>query len=330
METINSLFTSRKKFLYQLGHLTLGVVGVNLLSQCNTPVSKRSSSSSQSDLFTVSLATYSLHRAVEAGQIDNLDFPMIARTKYDIGVLEHLNGYFMDKAEDISYLNQLMQRCSDYDITNHLIMCDNEGSLGDLDDSKKKQAVENHFKWVNAAHQLGCTSIRVNVHGEGSAAEVASAAVDGLGRLGEYASTVGINILVENHGGYTSNAAWLATLLATVNMQNVGALPDFGNFCLGEEFYDTEANRWLCSDEYDRYQGIAELMPFAKGISAKSYDFDHQGNCVETDYVRALRIIKDSGYRGYLGIEYEGANLDEDEGIRKTKALLDRVIAEIG
>lgn len=328
METINSLFTSRKRFLCQLGHLTLGVVGVNMLSRCmpSPPASRRDP---ESALFTISLATYSLHRAVQAGEVNNLDFPEIARTKYDIGVLEHLNGFFMDKAEDTVYLNEMMQRCADYGVTNHLIMCDNEGPLGEPSRNKRDRAVQNHYKWVGAAQYLGCTAIRVNVFGDGSAAEVMAAAVDGLGRLGEFAATAGINILVENHGGYTSNAAWLATLLAQVGMANVGALPDFGNFCVDGEYYDSENQRWGCMEEYDRYRGIAELMPHAKGISAKSYDFDHEGNCVETDFFRALRIIKESGYRGYLGIEYEGSNLSEDEGIRKTQALLHRVIAEL-
>ncbi len=326
MDTINSLFSSRKQFLCQLGHVTLGMVGINMLSRCMAPTNRPNA---QSSVFEIALATYSLHRAVEAGEIDNLDFPEIARTKYDIGILEHLNGYFMDKAEDTAYLNEMMQRCADYGIANHLIMCDNEGPLGDPDKRKRDQAIHNHFKWVGAAKHLGCASIRVNVFGEGSDKEVLDAAADGLGRLGEFAKTAGINILVENHGGYTSDASWLANLLSQVGMANVGALPDFGNFCLDGEYFNNESRRWECKKEYDKYRGIAELMPHALGISAKACDFDDQGNCIETDYFRALRIIKESGYRGTLGIEYEGFNLSEDEGIRKTKTLLERVIAEL-
>lgn len=329
MSEINSLSTSRKEFLCQLGKITLGVVGAGILTQCTQTNHRKSSPIEGDTRFKIGLATYSLHRAVAAGEIDNLDFPMIARTRYDIGILEHLNGYFMDKAEDSAYLNEMNRRCADYDVINHLIMCDDEGPLADPDDRERQNAVENHYKWVNAASLLGCQSIRVNVHGEGSAADVMSAGVDGLSRLGEFAADANINILVENHGGYSSNGAWLAETLAKVDRSNVGALTDFGNFCVRGEYYSEDRQQWECAEEYDKYKGIAELIPFAKGISAKSYNFDEEGNCVETDYFRALRIIKDSGFSGCLGIEYEGSELPEDEGIIKTKVLLETVIAEL-
>ena len=274
--------------------------------------------------FQISLAQWSLHKALFAKQIDNLDFPGIARKTYGISVVEYVNQFFKDKAKDTAYLNQLLQRCKDNGIKNHLIMIDGEGGLGELDDAKRTQAVENHYKWVDAAKHLGCATIRVNAYGTGTADEVRKAAVDGLGRLGTYGKKAGINVIVENHGGHSSNGQWLSAVMKEVNMKNVGTLPDFGNFCL------KRGQAYKCEEEYDRYKGTAELMPFAKGVSAKSYDFDAAGNCIETDYYKMMKIVRASGFKGYVGIEYEGSKLSEEEGIKKTKALLEKVAASMG
>jgi sugar phosphate isomerase/epimerase len=237
--------------------------------------------------------------------------------------VEYVNQFFKDKAKDTAYLNELLKRCSDNGVKNHLIMIDGEGGLGELDTTKRTQAVENHYKWVDAAKYLGCRTIRVNAFGEGSAEDVQNAAMDGLSRLGEYAAKENINVIVENHGGYSSNGEWASTLMKRINKPNVGLLPDFNNFCVKRD----SGGPWggKCIEEYDRYKGVTEMMPYAKGASAKTIDFDEQGNCVETDYTRMLKIIKDSGFKGYIGIEYEGEKLSEEDGIRKTKALLERV-----
>ncbi|MBO9640536.1 MAG: TIM barrel protein, partial [Siphonobacter aquaeclarae] len=219
------------------------------------------------------------------------------------------------------YLKDLLQRCNDNGVKNHLIMCDGEGELGDKDEAKRTKAVENHYKWVEAAKFLGCKTIRVNAAGQGTADEVKKQAVDGLSRLSEFAGKVGINVIVENHGGYSSNAQWLTSVMKEVNRKNCGTLPDFGNFCIKRKPGDWK----VCEEEYDRYKGTQELLPFAKGVSAKTYDFDASGNCVETDYSRIFEIVKKSGFKGYIGIEYEGDKLSEEEGIRKTKQLLERV-----
>ena len=197
-------------------------------------------------------------------------------------------------------------------------MIDGEGGLAELDDKKRLEAVEKHYKWVHAAKHLGCQTIRVNAYGNGSAEDVQKAGVDGLGRLGEYAIKEKINVIVENHGGYSSNGQWLSTLMKKVDKKNVGTLPDFGNFCI-------KRGPDGCTESYDRYQGTRELMPFAKGVSAKTYDFDEKGNCIETDYTKIFSILKETGFNGYVGIEYEGDKLSEEEGIRKTKALLERL-----
>ncbi|PWU04145.1 MAG: xylose isomerase [Bacteroidetes bacterium] len=274
--------------------------------------------------FEFSLGQWSLHHHLFENKISNLDFPEIAREKFNIGVVEYVNQFFMDKAEDSKYLNELLKRCRDNGVKNHLIMCDNEGPLADVDSKKRAEAVENHHKWIEAAYYLGCSTIRVNTFGEGNSDEVKSAAVESLSELSEYAEQTGINIIVENHGGYTSDGLWLQDLMKKVNKPNVGTLPDFGNFCTkrnGKTIWDGE-----CIEEYDRYKGVMELMPFAKGVSAKAMQFDEAGNCVETDFEKMMRIVKESGFHGYVGIEYSGkSSADEEEGIRLTKKLIQKV-----
>lgn len=269
--------------------------------------------------FDISLAEWSLHKALFAKKITNLDFPGIARKEFDISIVEYVNQFFKDKAQDKTYLNDLLTRCKDNGISNHLIMIDGEGNLGASDAAERMKAIENHHRWVECAKYLGCKTIRVNAAGQGTAEEVSNAAIEGLGKLGEFAKTMNINVIVENHGGYSSNGQWLANVMKQVGMKNVGTLPDFGNFCL------KRGEGHTCAEEYDRYKGTQELMPYAKGVSAKFYDFDASGNCVETDYPRILKIVKDSGFKGIVGIEYEGDHMEEYEGIRKSKAVLERV-----
>lgn len=305
--------------MQQLGGVAAGLSGLSALSS----FASENRETPKKLFFEISLAEWSLHRALFAKKLDNLDFPMVARKTYGIGVVEYVNQFFKDKAKDQKYLAALLRRCQDNGVKNHLIMCDGEGSLGDPDDKVRIQAVENHYKWVDAAKYLGCITIRVNAFGSGSKEDIQKAAIDGIGRLGEYAEKAGLNVIVENHGGYTSEGTWMAGLMKGIGKKNVGTLPDLGNFCIkrdGKGIWDGK-----CIEEYDRYKGVSEMIPYAKGVSAKSYDFDENGNCVETDYNRMLRIIKDAGFHGYIGIEYEGATLSEDEGIRKTKALLERL-----
>ncbi|CCH53977.1 Xylose isomerase domain protein TIM barrel [Fibrisoma limi BUZ 3] len=273
--------------------------------------------------FDISLAEWSLHKSIRAGKLTNLDFPAVAKNEFGISIVEYVNQFFMDKAKDTAYLNDLLKRCKDNGVTNHLIMIDGEGGLAETDAAKRNEAVEKHKKWVECAKYLGCKTIRVNSFGRGTAEDVAKAAVEGLGKLGEFAKPMNINIIVENHGGYSSNGQWLSGVMKQVNMKNVGTLPDFGNFCIKR----SDGTEWggKCTEEYDRYKGVAEMMPFAKGVSAKTHEFDANGNCIETDYNRILKIVKDSGFRGIAGIEYEGEKLDEYAGIKKTKELLERV-----
>jgi len=267
--------------------------------------------------FRISLAEWSLHRALRAGELDARDFAPLARKEYDLAAVEHVNTFFQDKAVDFAYLADMRKRADDAGVKSLLIMCDAEGELGDADEAARRRAIENHFRWVAAARYLGCHSIRVNAAGQGTPEEVSKRAADSLHRLAEMGERYAIDVIVENHGGYSSNGKWLAATIRAADHPRAGTLPDFGNF------------RVSATEEYDRYQGVAELMPFARGVSAKSHDFDAQGNETHTDYRKMLGIVLAAGYHGHLGIEYEGEGVSEKEGIRLTKALLERVRAEL-
>jgi len=268
-------------------------------------------------LFKISLAEWSLHSAIFGKKLDHLAFAETARQEFEIEAVEYVNQFFMDKAQDKTYLGEMKSRAENAGVKSLLIMIDREGNLGDPDEAMRRQAIENHYKWVEAAKFLGCHSIRVNAASGGSYDEQVQRAADGLRRLSEFASGFDLNVIVENHGGLSSNGEWLATVIETVGLKNCGTLPDFGNFNLGD------------GKTYDRYLGVKQLMPFAKAVSAKSHDFNEEGDEVHTDYRKMMKIVLDAGYHGYVGIEYEGRKLDEFAGIRATKKLLDRVRAEL-
>jgi sugar phosphate isomerase/epimerase len=327
--------TTRRSFLRSLGLITLSAsAGTAFLSACGK---KKEVTAGDVDsaanpavatappkplFFKISLAEWSLHKSLFDGKLTNLDFPAKAKNDFGISAVEYVNQFFKDKAKDQAYLTELKKRCDDLGVTSVLIMCDGEGNLGELDKKKRAQTVDNHKKWADAAKFLGCHSIRVNAYGEGTREEVAKAATEGLHMLSEYGKSVGINIIVENHGSYSSDGQWLSSVIKGTALDNCGTLPDFGNFCLKHK--DNGCEEW-----YDRYKGVEEMMPLAKGVSAKTHEFDANGNCVETDYSKMLAIVKAAGYTGHIGIEYEGDKLSEDEGIRATKALLEKVGATI-
>lgn len=264
-------------------------------------------------LFEISLAQWSLHRTIRAGKLDNRDFAKYAKENFGITAIEYVNQFFKDKANDAAYINDLKKRGEDLGVKTLLIMCDGEGNLGDANLKQRMTAVENHYKWVEAAKTLGCHSIRVNAASSGTYDEQVHRAADGLRALTEFASDHEINVIVENHGGLSSNGAWLAEVMRQVNLPRCGTLPDFGNF------------RVRNGEMYDRYKGVIELMPYAKAVSAKSHDFDESGNETHTDYLRMMKIVLSAGYKGFVGIEYEGDKLSEDDGIMATKKLLERV-----
>jgi len=327
--------TSRRKFIASVSVAAAGLTAIPLLS----PLA--SNAKSRRDLFfKISLAQWSLKTTFFGknlltgmayfknppepsqgiplpGERDPLDFPLIARQDFGIEGVEYVNTFFMSRARDEAYLTELKKRCDDNGVTSVMIMCDSEGNLGDPDTEKRNQAVQNHHKWIEAAKFLGCHSIRVNARSQGTYEEQMKLAADGIRALCEYGDKFEINVIVENHGGLSSNGKWLTGVMEMVNHPRCGILPDFGNFRVSRE------------EEYDRYQGVKEFMPWAKGISAKTRNFDEQGNETETDFYKMLQIIKDAGFTGYIDIEYEGSKLSEYEGIIATKKLLEKAGAAV-
>ncbi len=298
---------TRRGFLAASTAVTGGLVAGRF-----APAAETSGNAEAALPFRISLAEWSLHSTIFAGKLDNLDFPRAAKQQFGIAAVEYVNQFFKDKAKDTEYLADLAGRAAGEGVENLLIMCDGLGNLGDPDAKARTQAVENHYPWLDAAKRLGCHSIRVNAASKGSFEEQQKLAADGLGRLAEFAAQMDLNVIVENHGGLSSDGEWLSGVMRLVDKPNCGTLPDFGNFY-----------------EYDRYKGVEDLMPFAKGVSAKSYDFDADGNEKKIDYRRMLEIVAKAGYRGWIGIEYEGKELPEAEGILATKKLLERIRGEL-
>lgn len=289
--------------------------------------------------FEISLAQWSLHRtyygehiekgykhlfgllqndpaaAVATGP-DPSDFPILARTEFDIGAVEYVNQFYFAQIGNEIYFKEMAKKAADHDVVSHLMMLDATGPIGASDPKVAEAARENVKRWMGQAQILGCSMVRVNAEGEGEWKARAKRTAEALDRLAEIGSTMGLAVVVENHGGLSSNGAWLAEVMSLAEHPGVGTLPDFGNFKTGKDEQGNDI--W-----YDRYQGVAELMPYAKAVSAKSYSFDAQGNDVATDYQRMMNIVLEAGYRGYVGIEYEGRELGEFEGILATKRLLE-------
>ena len=300
----------RREFIKKSASLTAGVtlggLSSTLLNGCNNKIS-----------FKISLAEWSFHRALDSKEIDHLDFAAIAKNDFSINAIEYVNSFFFNHAKDNAYLIEMKNRADDHGVKSLLIMCDNEGNLGEPEEKRRIQAVQNHYKWAEAAKFLGCHSIRVNARSFGTYDEQIKLAADGLRRLVEFGDNIEINIIVENHGGLSSNGEWLSSVMKEVNHPRIGTLPDFGNFRI-------ENDNW-----YDRYKGMEELMPYAKAVSAKSHEFDKNGDETGSDYYRMMDIVLENGYNGYVGIEYEGSKHSEMEGIRLTNKLLKKIQSSI-
>ncbi|MCU0369503.1 MAG: sugar phosphate isomerase/epimerase [Cyclobacteriaceae bacterium] len=326
--------TTRRKFVKQLGVSALGAsVAASLPWNLNAAGVNKSS-------YEISLAQFSLASEFFSGKHNTLDFPGRAKKEFGVNIVEYVSMFFADKANNTEFLKELKKRADDEGVRNHLIMVDDE-NIADLDKAKRIHAVESHYKWVDAAKFLGCKSIRVNLGSitqEGTAEEVADAALEGYAKLLEYGAKADLDIIVENHVGHSCNGQWLAGIMKKINNKRAGVLPDFGNFCVKRTKPETmDLAGYMntrCLEEYDKYKGIEELMPYAKGVSAKTHKFDAQGNEVDIDFVRMFEIIKKSKFKGIIGIEYEGGvmqmagqsgYLSNEEGIRATKKLIEKM-----
>ncbi len=319
----------------------LAGLGVSLagLNGCSTPNQEKASDSTtgaNSPLFSLSLAQWSIHKMIMEDGLEPLEFASKAR-QWGFEGLEYVNHLYQSellKNDNLNFsiqnlVKNLNQRSEDNEMKNLIMMVDlppEEGDMAVTDKLAREKAIELHYPWVDATAGLGCHSMRVNMFGEFDAEKWKTSAIDGLSRLGEYAAKSNVNIIIENHGWLTSNAELLMEVINEVNLDNCGTLPDFGNFCTKRK----DKSRWgECEEEYDRYLGVEQLMPAAKAVSAKSYDFDENGNETTIDYRRMLQIVKNAGYSGYIGVEYEGSRLSEEEGILATKNLLLKLGSEI-
>jgi sugar phosphate isomerase/epimerase len=280
--------------------------------------------------FKLSLAQWSIHKMIKQDGVDPYTFAEKAKN-WGFSGLEYVSQLYPADMDENEYSEEAMANfieksnaaAEKYDMQNVLIMIDGQGNLAVNDEAERNAAVERHYKWVDAAQAMGCSSIRVNLAGSNDPEEWKANSVEALTKLSTYAKDKDINVLVENHGGLSSNAELLADVMATVNMDNCGTLPDFGNFCI-------ERTDDGCAEMYDIYKGVRQLMPYAKAVSAKSHDFDADGNETEIDYVKMLKIVKDHDYSGFIGIEYEGSELGEEAGIMATKELMLKAAQEIG
>jgi L-ribulose-5-phosphate 3-epimerase len=269
----------------------------------------------QSPLYKISLAEWSINKPLFAGQMQHLDFAKIAKGA-GIDAIEYVNQFFKDKAKDTAFLKEMNTRAAGEGVTQVLIMCDGEGNLGDPDAAKRQTAVENHYKWVDAAKFLGCHTIRVNGYSSGTPDEQMKLVADGMRRLCEYADGHNINVVIENHGGLSSNGKWLVETIKMVGHKRAGTLPDFGNFRIAGPGRNNPTAK---VESYDSYVGVAEMMPLAKGVSVKPRVWDANGNQSDIDLKRMMKIVVDAGWRGHCGIEYgpEGRELEGVVALRK-------------
>ena len=284
------------------------------------PATSLLSNTSLASVPKISLAQWSLHRAFKNGSLKAEDFASITRNSFALDAVEYVNQFYIKNATNEVYWNQLRNRANNEGVKSLLMMVDDEGLLGDPNSVSRNKAVENHYKWIHAAKILGCHSIRVNAFGEGSETTLKASLIDGLGALAAYGAKEQINVLIENHGEHTSNAGYMVNIIKVVNNPYLGTLPDFGNWCLNKAWGSTHNNQ--CDKVYDPSQGVSEFLPYAKGVSAKSYEFNEAGYDTVIDYPSLLKLVKDFGYEGYIGIEYEGENLSEAAGITATKKLI--------
>jgi len=271
----------------------------------------------------ISLAQWSLNKSIKTGKLPILDFAKKARS-FAIEGIEFVSGLYtrdtdiLDRMSMNSLSKELIKRSDDYGIDNVLFMIDNQGDLASSNKNERLQAIENHKRWIDLSAEIGCKTMRVNLNGEKDLNKWTKNSVKSLTTLNKYNEN--INVVVENHGGLSSSGKYLSNVMSKVKLKNCGTLPDFGNFCMNGSPWGN------CTQMYDRYLGTEELMPYAHAVSAKSYDFDDEGNETSIDYSRMMDIVIKSGYQGYVGIEYEGNRLGEDDGIIATKNLLEKFI----
>ncbi|GAB5409832.1 MAG: sugar phosphate isomerase/epimerase family protein [Balneolaceae bacterium] len=320
----------RKEFIRNSGAALAGT----LLASGSEVIEDRTSDQT----FKLSLSQWALHRAIFGNSKDNyqewqrllhsnpdalwqgplhpLDFPAKAR-KLGFEAVEYVNSLIFGHAQDKIFLNELKRRTDGEGVANILLMVDEEGFIGHPDAAERNKAIENHVRWMEASNHLGCPFMRVNAFSMGPAEEQKKLVAEGLYSLAEKAKEFDLHILIENHGGMSSNADWLVETIELANHELLGTVVDFDNFTFSDKFI------WGDGDIYNRYIGVEKLMPLARSVSAKTHAFDIQGFETTIDYTRMMKLVSDSGFSDYICVEYEGNKMTEEEGILATKALIE-------
>lgn len=311
--------------------LILSFITLSFILSCQNQ--KKSTPPQEESVYKLSLAQWSFNKSFKSGDVSPYEFAKMA-SELGFEGLEYVSQLYTDvmESEDKpvaiqAFVDKNNALAAQYKIKNVLIMVDDEGDLSTSDENSRLKAIENHKLWIQAAHKMGCSAIRLNLHGEDDVTLWTTNSITSLRTLSEFAKLLNVNIIVENHGGNSSNASLLMNVINQVKFDNCGTLPDFGNFCLSKDWGSLKDNK--CNNPYDPYLGVSEMMPKAFGVSAKAYDFDTDGNETILDYQKLLSIVKKSGYKGFIGVEYEGDHLSEEEGIIATRKLIEKTVSNL-
>jgi len=311
--------------------LILSFITLSFILSCQNQ--KKSTTPQEESVYKLSLAQWSFNKSFKSGDVSPYEFAKMA-SELGFEGLEYVSHLYTDvmESEDKpvaiqAFVDKNNALAAQYKIKNVLIMVDDEGDLSTSDENSRLKAIENHKLWIQAAHKMGCSAIRLNLHGEDDVTLWTTNSITSLQTLSEFAKPLNVNIIVENHGGNSSNASLLMNVINQVKFDNCGTLPDFGNFCLSKDWGSLKDNK--CNNPYDPYLGVSEMMPKAFGVSAKAYDFDTDGNETILDYQKLLSIVKKSGYKGFIGVEYEGDHLSEEEGIIATRKLIEKTVSNL-
>ena len=309
----------------------ISLIILALIFSCQNP---KKSTPDAEPFFKMSLAQWSFNKSFRSGGVSPYEF---ARLASELGFegLEYVNQLYpdvMDSEDKSAAIAAFVEKnnvlAAQYKLQNVLIMIDSEGDLASSNENTRSEAIANHKLWIDAANQMGCSAVRLNLFGESDPEKWVANSILSLTDLADYAADKNINVIVENHGRLSSNVPVLMKVINGTGKSNCGTLPDFGNFCIAEEGYGSLFDG-SCKEFYDPYKGVSEMIVKAFGVSAKSYDFDEEGNETTLDYNRLIKIVKDAGYKGFVGVEYEGSRLSEEEGIIATKTLLEKIGAKL-
>jgi sugar phosphate isomerase/epimerase len=309
----------------------ISLIILALIFSCQNP---KKSTPDAEPFFKMSLAQWSFNKSFRSGGVSPYEF---ARLASELGFegLEYVNQLYpdvMDSEDKSAAIAAFVEKnnvlAAQYKLQNVLIMIDSEGDLASSDENTRSEAIANHKLWIDAANQMGCSAVRLNLFGESDPEKWVANSILSLTDLADYAADKKIDVIVENHGRLSSNVPVLMKVINGTGKSNCGTLPDFGNFCIAEEGYGSLFDG-SCKEFYDPYKGVSEMIVKAFGVSAKSYDFDEEGNETTLDYNRLIKIVKDAGYKGFVGVEYEGSRLSEEEGIIATKTLLEKIGAKL-